>query len=113
MILNAHYWVQLGIITDEAWDKLSKDQQNYLIEAGKYASEYNREISEDAEKKVFVELKAAGVNIVEVDDVKPWQDACKDVISSASANNPIFIRRFLICNKFKWQSPDYVAGDCH
>lgn len=96
MILNAHTLGAIQvIITDEAWDKLSKDQQNYLIEAGKYASEYNREISEDAEKKVLVELKAAGVNIVEVDDVKPWQDACKDVISSASANNPDLYQKIL------------------
>jgi tripartite ATP-independent transporter DctP family solute receptor len=96
MILNGHTLGAIQvIITDEAWDKLSKKQQEYLVEAGKVASEYNRQISEDAEKKVLVELKASGVNIVEVTDIKPWQDACKDVIASASANNPELYQKIL------------------
>ena len=29
---------------------------------------------------VLEQLKADGVNVVEVTDIKPWQDACKTVI---------------------------------
>lgn len=81
MILDGHTLgaVQV-IITDAAWNKLTEEQQNILKEAGKYASEYNRKISEDAENKVLEELKAAGCNIVEVEDITPWQEATKKVI---------------------------------
>ena len=75
------------IITDAAWDKLTEEQQNILMEAGKYASEFNRTISQEAENKVLEELKAAGVNVIEVDDITPWQEAVKGVIASATANN--------------------------
>lgn len=88
LILDGHTLGAIQvIIADEAWDKLSAEQQNILIEAGKYASEYNRKISEEAENKVLDELKAEGVNVVEVEDIKPWQEACKDIIASSTANN--------------------------
>lgn len=87
LILDGHTLGAIQvIITDEAWNKLSEEQQNILIEAGKYASEYNRQISEETENKVLEELKAEGVTVIEVDDITPWQEACKDVISSATAN---------------------------
>lgn len=81
MILDGHTLGAIQvIITDEAWDKLSAEQQDVLMEAGKAASEYNRKISEEKEQEVLEELKAEGVNIVEVDDITPWQEAVKPVI---------------------------------
>ena len=44
------------IITDDAWNKLSAEQQNILMEAGAAASQYNREISEQKENEVLEEL---------------------------------------------------------
>lgn len=82
MILDGHTLGAIQVvITDEAWDKLTKEQQDILVEAGKYASEFNRKISEEAENKVLEELKAAGINIIEVEDKSAWQDAVKDVIT--------------------------------
>lgn len=87
LILDGHTLGAIQvIITDEAWDQLTEEQQNILIEAGEYASEFNRNISEETENKVLEELKAEGVNVIEVDDITPWQEACKDVISSATAD---------------------------
>ncbi|MDO5424981.1 MAG: TRAP transporter substrate-binding protein [Eubacteriales bacterium] len=81
LILDGHTLGAIQvIITDEAWDELSENQQNILMEAGKYASEFNREISESAENEVLEQLKADGINVVEVDDVTPWQEAVADVI---------------------------------
>ena len=88
LILDAHTLGAIQVvITDEAWDKLTVEQQEVLMEAGRYASEFNRRISEEAENKVLEELKAEGVNVVEVEDKTPWQEAVKDVVSSATANN--------------------------
>ena len=45
------------IITDDAWNKLSAEQQNILMEAGAAASQYNREISEQKENEVLEYLR--------------------------------------------------------
>ena len=83
MILDGHTLGAIQvIITDEAWNKLSAEQQNVLVEAGKVASEYNRSISEQKEQEVLAELKADGVTIIEVDDITPWQEVVKPVIEA-------------------------------
>jgi tripartite ATP-independent transporter DctP family solute receptor len=87
LILDGHTLGAIQvIITDEAWNKLTEEQQNIIMEAGKLASEYNRQISEESENQVLEELKAEGVTVIEVDDITPWQEACKDVIDSATAS---------------------------
>ncbi len=81
MILDGHTLGAIQvIITDEAWNKLSAEQQQILMDAGKVASEYNRSISEGKEKEVLDQLKADGVTIIEVEDITPWQEAVKPVI---------------------------------
>ena len=81
MILDGHTLGAIQvIITDEAWNKLSPEQQDILVEAGKVASAYNREISEEKENEVLEQLKADGVTIIEVEDSTPWQEAVKPVI---------------------------------
>ena len=88
LILDGHTLGAIQvIITDEAWDKLTPEQQDVLTQAGEYASSFNRKISEEAENEVLEQLKADGVNVVEVDDITVWQDACKDIIESSSADN--------------------------
>ena len=68
------------VITDDAWNKLTPEQQDILVEAGKYVGEVNREIAQKAEDKVLEELKSSGVNVVEVTDKTPWKEATKNVI---------------------------------
>lgn len=81
LILDGHTLGAIQIIiTDEAWDNLTEEQQNILMEAGEYASNYNREMSEEEENSVLDALKAEGVNVVEVDDITPWQEAVQDVV---------------------------------
>lgn len=88
MILNGHTLGAIQvIITDEAWDKLTSEQQDILMEAGRLASAFNKASSQDAEDKVLQELKDEGVNIVEVNDIKPWQDAVKDLVASETKDN--------------------------
>ncbi len=88
LILDGHTLgaVQV-IITDAAWAKLSPEQQDIIMEASQYASDFNAKLSADEEAKVLEDLKAEGVNVVEVDDLTPWQEACKDIIDESSAAN--------------------------
>ena len=82
LILDGHTLGAIQVvIAQEAWDKLTPDQQNILMEAGKAAGEYNKSISEQKENEVLEELKASGVNVVEVEDKTPWQEATKQVIA--------------------------------
>ena len=100
LILDGHTLGAIQvIITDEAWDKLTEEQQNILVEAGKVASQFNRTISEDKEKEVLDALKAEGVNVVEVPDIKPWQDACKDIIESSTKDQAELYQQILDMNK--------------
>ena len=96
LILDGH---TLGasqvVITDEAGDKLTPEQQDVFTEAGEYASQYNRKISEETENKILDELKADGCNVVEVEDITPWQDACKDVIEEATKDNKELYQQIL------------------
>ena len=86
MILDGHTLgaVQV-IITDEAWNKLSAEQQDILTQAGEAASKFCREKSESMENEVLEALKAEGCNVVEVPDMGPWKEACKTVIEANTA----------------------------
>ncbi|MGH4052008.1 MAG: TRAP transporter substrate-binding protein [Clostridium sp.] len=96
MILDGHTLGAVQVImTDKAWDKLTKEQQDIITEAGKAASAFNRKISKDAEDKVLVDLKAKGVNITEVKDIKPWQEACKEVIASSTKDDAALYQKIL------------------
>ncbi len=96
LILDGHTLGAIQvIISDMAWEKLTKEQQDIMMEAGKYASEFNRKISEEAENKVLEELRAGGTNIVEVKDPTPWQNAVKDVVKSATAGNEELYQQIL------------------
>lgn len=84
IILDGHTLGAIQVvITDEAWDKLTEEQQNWIMEAGAYASAQNRANSEAAENEVLKLLEEEGVNIVPVDDKTPWQEAVKPTVESA------------------------------
>ena len=83
------------VITDEAWNSLTENQQKAITDASKVASDYCRQISEEAENKVLDELKAGGCNIVEVTDKTPWQEACKKVIEENTADQAELYQQIL------------------
>jgi len=82
LILDGHTLGAIQVvITDNAWDKLTEAQQAVILEAGKLAQDFNRELSQSAENEVLDQLKADGCNVVEVTDPSVWAAACADVIS--------------------------------
>ena len=87
LLLDGHTLgaIQL-VITDMGWDKLTEQQQAWIMEAGKLTQAYNAEIVEAAEQEVLEQLKAEGCTIVEVADKAPWVEACKEVIESNTAD---------------------------
>lgn len=96
LILDGHTLgaVQV-IITDNAWNKLTENQQACIMEAGKYAQDFNAKLSESEENKVLDELKANGCNVVEVPDKAPWQEACKSVIEENTKDQAELYQKIL------------------
>ena len=82
LILDGHTLGAIMIIIgDNAWGKLTADQQAVLIEAGKITMAFNQEISESAEQEALDKLLANGCNVVYVEDKAPWAEACSAVIA--------------------------------
>lgn len=100
MIMDSHtLGITSVIITDKCWDSLTEAQQKILIEAGKIASDYCREISDSTENEITRNLKIKGVTITEVEDIIPWQDMCADMIISETSSNPKLYSDILAINQ--------------
>ena len=83
LILDGHTLGAIQVvITDAAWDKLTDEQKDIVMEAAEYASQYNRQISEEKENEVLEQLKADGCNVVDVTDKAPWQAAVKETVDA-------------------------------
>lgn len=96
LILDGHTLgaVQV-VITDNAWAKLTPAQQECIMEAGKYAQDFNANLSETEENKVLDELKAAGCNVVEVTDKSEWAEACAKVIEENTSDQAELYQQIL------------------
>ena len=81
LILDGHTLGAIqAVITDNAWNKLTPNQQAVIMEAGKLTQAFNAELSESAENEVLEQLKAEGCNVVDVTDKSVWAEACAAVI---------------------------------
>ena len=72
LILDGHTLGAVqAVITDNAWNKLTENQQAAIMEAGADTQAFNADLSETAENKVLEELRSSGCNVVDVDDKAP------------------------------------------
>ena len=96
LILDGHTLgaVQV-VITDNACSKLTAAQQECIMEAGKYAQEFNANLSEAQENKVLDELKANGCNVVDVADKSEWAAACASVIEENTKDQAELYQKLL------------------
>ena len=80
--LTGHtYSPSIILMSERVWNSLSKDDQNILMEAGKEVEAYNREHIEEEEAELLEEIKAAGVNVIEIEDHTPFVEATEEVIA--------------------------------
>ena len=87
LLLDGHTLgaVQL-IISDSGWNKLNEQQQGWVMEAAKYASNENAKNAAAAEKKVLDELKASGIHVIEVENKAEWVAACQETIKANTSS---------------------------
>ena len=96
LLLDGHTLGALQIIiTDAAWNKLSEEQQGWIMEAAKYASQVCREKVAEIEAQTFELLKADGATVIEVEDKAPWVEACQPTIHENTADQAELYQQIL------------------
>ena len=96
LILDGHTLGAVqAVITDNAWNKLTENQQAAVMEAAADTQAFNADLSETAENKVLDELKSSGCNVVDVPDKTPWQEACAKVISENTSDQAELYQKLL------------------
>lgn len=96
LILDGHTLGAVqAVITDNAWGKLTANQQAAVMAAAADTQKFNAELSETAENKVLDELRSSGCNVVDVDDKAPWQEACAKVISENTSDQAELYQKLL------------------
>ena len=96
LILDGHTLGAVqAVITDNAWNKLTENQQAAVMEAAADTQAFNADLSETAENKVLEELRSSGCNVVDVDDKAPWQEACAKVISENTSDQAELYQQLL------------------
>lgn len=61
------------------WQKLPKEYQNAILEAARETALYERKLWASEENRTLEDLKAAGVKINEISDIKPFRERVKPV----------------------------------
>ncbi|MBW4840230.1 MAG: TRAP transporter substrate-binding protein [Paenibacillaceae bacterium] len=80
-ILDAHQRVPEVLMASKVtWDKLSDEDKQAIQEAATESIAYQREEWKKFEKESEDKVRAAGVTVTEVTDLKPWQEAVKPMI---------------------------------
>ena len=83
LLLDGHTLGALQIIiTDTGWNKLNAEQQGWIMEAAKYASDVCREKVAEIEGETFDKLAEAGATVIPVEDKGPWVEACQPTIKA-------------------------------
>lgn len=86
------------LITDNAWEKLSKKQQKAVMTAGKYAAKVCKSKQAAMEKKALAQLKENGVTVVKVSDRSAWRKACKNTIEANMTDKALYNKIIALAN---------------
>src|SRR6266536_3457707 len=70
---------EMLVFSRKTWDALSKDDQELLKKFSREAQLEERDLWRKYEQQAIEKAKAAGIQIIEVPDKKPFQDAVKPV----------------------------------
>lgn len=96
LILDGHTLGAVqAVITDNAWAKLTANQQAAVMAAAADTQKFNADLSETAENKVLDELRSSGCNVVDVTDKAPWQEACAKVIKDNTSDQAELYQKLL------------------
>ena len=96
LILDGHTLGAVqAVITDNAWNKLTENQQAAVMEAAADTQAFNADLSETAENKVLDELKSSGCNVSDGPAKAPWHAACAKLISENTSDQAELYQQLL------------------
>ena len=96
LMLDGHMLgVMQILIADYRWEQLTAEEQGWLMEAARYASQVSRSKVAEIEEATFAQLREQGVTIVEVPDKTPWAEACQPTIQKHTASQQDVYRQIL------------------
>lgn len=88
--LNEHTAVpDILVIGTVAWNRLNEQEQQWLMEAAKEATVYQRQLWQEAEKKAFEAVTAAGVEIIKPDK-SLFAEKTKSIIEDYKSDPEIY-----------------------
>lgn len=67
------------VIADESKAKLTDEQYQAILDAGKATEEYCQQEAAKYDEECMARLEEKGVTFVKVEDKTPWREACADV----------------------------------
>lgn len=90
LLLTAHdVTVRPLLISPHTLEKLPDDLEAAVMEAGKEAAQYEHELELEEEQKAIEQMKADGVNVVEVKDKAPYIEKVKPVWEEWAKENGV------------------------
>jgi tripartite ATP-independent transporter DctP family solute receptor len=84
---------EILVFSRRSWDGLSHDDQQLLRKLGREAQLEERELWHKTEQEAFAKMKAAGIEVQQIADKKPFQDAVKPVWDKYGAKYGDLIKR--------------------
>lgn len=96
LILDGHTLGVMQIVVSEySWEQLSRQEQDWIMEAAQYASQVSNKKVDEILDETFAELRKRGVNIIDVEDKTPWIDACGPTIRKHTKDNQQLYQQIL------------------
>jgi TRAP-type C4-dicarboxylate transport system substrate-binding protein len=84
---------EILVFSKRVWNTLAKEDQDLIMKLAKEAQLEQRGLWYEMEKKALEDMKANGVEIVQIADKKPFQDAVKPVWDKYGAQHKALIER--------------------
>jgi TRAP-type C4-dicarboxylate transport system substrate-binding protein len=84
---------EIVVFSKKTWDTLGKDDQALIAKFAKEAQQEERTLWYAMEQKSRSEMEKAGVEIINIDDKKPFQDAVQPVWEKYGKQHGELIKR--------------------
>jgi tripartite ATP-independent transporter DctP family solute receptor len=92
--LTGHLMIpEILVFSKRTWQTLTPDDQALITKFAKEAQQEERKLWYEMEAKSIKQIREAGVDIIEIPDKKPFQDAVKPVWDKYGAQHAALIKR--------------------
>jgi len=92
--LTGHLMIpEILVFSKKIWDSLGKDDQALIVQFSKQAQQEERKLWYEMEEKSVKQIEAAGVEIIKIDDKRPFQAAVEPVWEKYGKQDAELIKR--------------------